>query len=95
MREPSPARARAIRPAPDWRKLFTYRLWWAEGSDAGEAEYAVNIRPDDIFDARGGSRLRVLDLVEAPEWRFRSSHPHVRRQGFASGLENSTPLPTL
>jgi hypothetical protein len=43
--------------------MFRYRLHWADGSDAGEAEYALNIRPGDIVWLRGGEQARVLDLV--------------------------------
>jgi hypothetical protein len=47
--------------------VFRYRLLWADGDDAGEAEYAVYIRPDDIIHALDGSKLRVLDLVVVSE----------------------------
>ncbi len=43
--------------------MFKYRLHWADGEDAGEAEYAVNIRPGDLIHDRDGGKLRVLDLV--------------------------------
>jgi hypothetical protein len=50
--------------------MFTYRLQWADGSDAGEATYAfyVNVG-DEILISRGGKliRMRVLDDVPMPE----------------------------
>lgn len=43
--------------------MFKYRIHWADGSDAGEAEYAVNIKPGEIVWLRDGRKVRVLDLV--------------------------------
>ena len=40
-----------------------YRLCNADGSEAGHAEYAVQIRPGEIIWTGDGRKLRVLDLV--------------------------------
>ena len=47
--------------------MFKYRLHWADGSDAGEAEYAVLIKPGEIVWLSGGREARVLDLVPLDE----------------------------
>jgi hypothetical protein len=48
--------------------VFRYRLHWAGGSDAGDASYAINIKPGDLIWIRSPNRqLRVLDLVPADE----------------------------
>ena len=50
--------------------MFTYRLQWADGSDAGEATYGFYINVgDEILISDGGEirRLRVLDALPAPE----------------------------
>ena len=50
--------------------MFTYRLRWADGTDAGEATYGfyVNVG-DEILISDGGKirRLRVLDDLPAPD----------------------------
>ena len=50
--------------------MFTYRLRWADGSDAGEATYGfyVNVG-DEILISDGGKirRLRVLGDLPAPD----------------------------
>lgn len=50
--------------------MFTYRLQWADGSDAGEATYGfyVNVG-DEILISDGGAirRLRVLDDLPVPD----------------------------
>jgi hypothetical protein len=43
--------------------MFKYRLYWADGIEAGEAEYAVNIKVGEMIWANGNQQLRVLDLV--------------------------------
>jgi hypothetical protein len=44
--------------------MFKYRLHWADGSDAGQAEYAVQPGETIIASDPGRiRRLRVLDLV--------------------------------
>jgi hypothetical protein len=40
-----------------------YRLHFEDGSDAGDALYAVHIKPGDVIIAAGTQRVRVLDLV--------------------------------
>jgi len=50
--------------------MFTYRLNWADGEDAGEAAYAHYVNPgDEILTMQEGKlrALRVLDLVPVPE----------------------------
>lgn len=47
--------------------MFKYRLFWADGSEAGEAAYAVNIRPGDEIHVGTGRRLTVVDVVPANE----------------------------
>jgi hypothetical protein len=49
--------------------MFTYRLQWADGSDAGEATYGFYVHVgDEILISDGGAirRLRVLDALPAP-----------------------------
>jgi hypothetical protein len=46
---------------------FLYRLFLADGTEVGEASYAVVIKPDEIIHVAGGGRMRVLDLVPVPE----------------------------
>ena len=43
--------------------MFTYRLHFADGSDAGEATYSVMIKPGEEIIVGNGRRLRVLDVV--------------------------------
>jgi len=45
--------------------MFKYRIHWADGTEAGEAEYAVNIHPGELVWIRDPYRqVRVLDLIE-------------------------------
>lgn len=49
--------------------MFTYRLQWADGSDAGEAVYDSYVQAgDEILISDGGKirQLRVLDDVPVP-----------------------------
>ena len=49
--------------------MFTYRLQWPDGSDAGEATYGFDVRVgDEILISDGGKlvRVRVLDDVPMP-----------------------------
>jgi hypothetical protein len=49
--------------------MFTYRLQWTDGSDAGEATYGFYVRVgDEILISDGGRirRLRVLDALAVP-----------------------------
>ena len=43
--------------------LYRYRLHYEDGSDAGQAEYAVNIKRDEIIWTGDGRKLHVLDAV--------------------------------
>jgi len=43
--------------------MFRYKIHWADGSEAGEAEYAVNIKVGELVWLRGNRQVRVLDLV--------------------------------
>lgn len=47
--------------------LYRYRLYLEDGTEAGEAHYAVQIRPDEIVQARGNRKFRVLDVVPVDE----------------------------
>ena len=50
--------------------MFTYRLRWADGTDAGEATYGfyVNVGDEILISDRGKiRRLRVLDDLPAPD----------------------------
>ena len=47
--------------------LYRYRLYLEDGSDAGEAHYAVLIQPGETIRASDGRKLRVLDVVPAEE----------------------------
>jgi len=47
--------------------MFRYKLHWPDGSEAGEAEYAVNIKAGELIWIRGNRKVRVLDLVPVPE----------------------------
>ena len=49
--------------------MFTYRLQWADGSDAGEATYGFYVHAgDEILISDGGEirRLHVLDALPVP-----------------------------
>jgi hypothetical protein len=52
---------------------FAYRLFLADGTDVGEASYAVVIRPDDVIHVERGGRMRVLAVVPVPEEESRYS----------------------
>ena len=48
--------------------MFRYKIHWADGSEAGEAEYAINIKVGDlIWISQPNRQLRVLDLVPVDE----------------------------
>lgn len=49
--------------------MFRYKLHWADGSEAGEASYAINIKVGDLVWISQPTRrqLRVLDLVPVEE----------------------------
>jgi len=47
--------------------MFRYRLYLSDGSEAGEAEYAVFIQPGETIWTGDRRRLRVLDVVPVEE----------------------------
>ena len=47
--------------------LYRYRLFLEDGSEAGEAHYAVMIQPGETIHTGDGRKLRVLDLVPTEE----------------------------
>ena len=47
--------------------LYRERLHTRDGDDAGEAEYAVLIRPGETIYAGDGRRLRIVGLVPVLE----------------------------
>jgi hypothetical protein len=47
--------------------MFTYRLHFEDGSDAGEATYAVMVKPGEEILVGNGRRFRVLDVVPFEE----------------------------
>ena len=47
--------------------MFTYRLHLEDGSDGGEATYAVMIKPGEEILFGNGRRFRVLDVVPFEE----------------------------
>jgi hypothetical protein len=47
--------------------MYRYRLFAADGGEAGEAMYAVMIQPGEEILTGDGRRLRVLDLVPVDE----------------------------
>jgi hypothetical protein len=47
--------------------MYRYRLHLADGSDIGEATYAVLIRPDEEILVGNGRRFLVLDVVPFEE----------------------------
>jgi hypothetical protein len=47
--------------------LCKYRLYTREGDEAGEAEYAIPIKPGEVIWTTGGRRLRVLEVVPVME----------------------------
>jgi len=47
--------------------MFKYRLFWPDGSEAGEAAYAVYIQAGETILVGSGRKLRVLDAVPVDE----------------------------
>ena len=47
--------------------MFRYRLHWEDGSDAGEAPYAVSVNVGDAIYVGKGDKLKVLDVVPVEE----------------------------
>lgn len=53
-----------------WMPYFKYRLHWADGSDAGEAEYVERIRPGELVWMAGDQQLRVLSVIDTDEGEY-------------------------
>lgn len=47
--------------------LYRYRLFNEDGTEAGEAHYAVGIKPGETIWTGDGRKLRVLDVVPVDE----------------------------
>jgi hypothetical protein len=47
--------------------VFTYRLFLADGSDAGTASYADNVNPGESIWLGPGQQYRVLAVVPVDE----------------------------
>jgi hypothetical protein len=47
--------------------VFRYKLHYEDGSEAGDAAYADNVRLGDELMLGPGRFVRVLDFVPAPE----------------------------
>ncbi len=47
--------------------LYRYRLYLEDGSEAGEAHYAVMIQPGEEIWTGDGRKLQVLDVVPVEE----------------------------
>jgi hypothetical protein len=47
--------------------MFRYRLHLEEGSDAGEATYAMMIKPGEEIHLGAGQRFRVIEVVPLDE----------------------------
>ena len=43
--------------------MFTYRMHYADGTDAGQATYAITINPGEEILVGNGRRFRVLAVV--------------------------------
>jgi hypothetical protein len=44
--------------------MYHYRLHYEDGSDAGQATYAVPINPGELIHIGVGKTFRVIDLVD-------------------------------
>ena len=47
--------------------LYRYRLYLQDGSEAGEAHYAVLIQPGETIWTGDGRKLRVVDVAPVEE----------------------------
>ena len=65
--------------------IYRYRISEADGSDAGEAHYAVLIQPGETIHASDGRKLRVIAVV-ATEDEARQSGPGPGASGASSTL---------
>ena len=43
--------------------MFRYKLYFEDGSEAGDAAYADNVNPGEVILIGSRQRLRVLDVV--------------------------------
>jgi hypothetical protein len=43
--------------------LYRYRLYEADGTDSGEAHYAVMVQPGELIFTGDGLKLRVIDVL--------------------------------
>lgn len=59
--------------------LYRYRLFLEDGSEAGEADYAVPIRPGETIWTDDGRRLRALDECRRRTRAITSGCPESRR----------------
>jgi hypothetical protein len=46
---------------------FKYRLHWADGEDAGEAEYVERTKPGELIWLNGGQQVRVESVIETED----------------------------
>jgi hypothetical protein len=54
-------------------RMFTYRLYLEDGTDAGTAAYADNVNPGESIWLGPGREYRVLDVVPPARRRIRRS----------------------
>jgi len=47
--------------------LYRYRLYEADGTDAGEAHYAVTVEPGELIFTRGGRKPRLIHVLPVDE----------------------------
>ena len=47
--------------------IYRYRIFEADGSDAGEAHYAVLIQPGEIIRTGDGRELRVVSVASTQD----------------------------
>ena len=47
--------------------MYTYAMHYPDGSDAGQATYAVLVKPGEEILVGNGRRFRVLDVVPFDE----------------------------
>jgi hypothetical protein len=47
--------------------MYRYRLFEVDGTEAGEAHYAVLIEPGELIHTGDGRKLRVVDVVPVDE----------------------------
>lgn len=47
--------------------MFRYKLYYPDGSEAGDTAYMDNVNPGEVVLIGRGLRLRVLDVVPVDE----------------------------